>query len=138
MASRHPSRNQHHLSLNSPRMHPPPQCLTLLLQSRQQWLVQHLQAAANAADPETAARALCQACDTIQHTVAQVGELFLQAPMEPQPPLVAALAAGEGVSSSELLFGPLPTEATDVVCGITMWETACGQWRVGSGMRAAA
>lgn len=87
------------------------QCLASFLASRERCLVQHLQTA----DRASAAQALCDACETIQHTVAQVGELFLRAPMEPQLPLVAALAAGDGVSASELLFGALPTEANDVV-----------------------
>ncbi len=68
---------------------------------------------------------LSQALTAVQNTVAQVGDLFLQQPMEQQLPLVAAMAAGDGVSSSELLFGPLPTDASNVVCVFCVFCVFC-------------
>ncbi|KAK9806237.1 hypothetical protein WJX72_006789 [[Myrmecia] bisecta] len=82
------------------------QVLDMFLSARRAWALGHLQAAQGAATDLAAT--LCQLASEVQEGVCQAGELFLPPPIQTTQPLLPAKAATDGVSSSELLFGPLP------------------------------
>lgn len=92
-----------------------PQSLELFLECRSSYITAQLRPASpvGSEDPssddatEQLAQLLCRTATAVHDITAQLGDLFLAPHLDSGVPMLVAKAAGDGVSSSELLFGPL-------------------------------